>query len=144
MTLAASPRCIELIKTFEGFSAVPYLCPAKVWTIGYGTTNGITSQTPPVSEQEATELLRRDLVKFERSVRKLITFEINQNQFDALVSFIYNLGGGALQRSTLRSKLNRGDIYSASDEFLKWTRAGGRILKGLVKRRLAERELFLS
>lgn len=144
MTLTASPRCIEFIKGFEEFEPLPYLCPARVWTIGYGTTRGITAHTPSITEQQAYALLMGDVRKCEKTIYKLITRPLNQNQFDALVSFVYNLGGGALQRSTLRRKLNRGEIGDAANEFLKWVRAEGVILKGLVRRRQAERLMFLD
>lgn len=140
--MKASQACVRLIKHFEGFHSVPYLCPANVWTIGYGTTLGITSETPPITIEQGEELLKRDLVKFERSVMRLITVPLKQNEFDALVSFVYNLGGGALQRSTLRAKTNRGDKEGAAVEFMKWTKAGGRELMGLVRRRKAEMDLF--
>ncbi len=150
---------INLIKTFEGFSAVPYLCPAKYLTIGYGHVveeTGIrkleagkekipvSSFQYPITRLQAEEILRNDLIRFELAVKKLITAPINQNQFDALVSFTYNLGAGALQRSTLRSKVNRLEHELAACEFLKWIYASGRKLSGLVARRRAEAEIYLS
>lgn len=142
--MKASQNCIELIKRFEGFSARPYLCPAKVWTIGYGTTRGVTKSTPPITQIEAEALLLRDISKYEKSVNRLIFFPINQNQFDALVSFCYNLGSGALQRSSLRAKINRGELKNAAREFTKWVFAGGKKLRGLQIRRTAEQVLFLA
>ena len=94
------------------------------------------------SESEIDELFRHDLRRFERGVTRLINYPLQQNQFDALVSFAFNLGNGALQASTLRRKLNRGDVEGASNEFKRWVRAGGRVLKGLVRRRAAEAILF--
>lgn len=123
---------------------LPYLCPANVWTQGYGHIEGVTKDSRQITIETAEEWLAADVKRYERSVKALIRVPLTQEQFDALVSFTFNLGGGALQRSTLRAKLNRGDYTGAADEFLKWVRGGGRILNGLVKRRHAERALFLS
>ena len=142
-------RGIETVKSFEGFSLKPYLCPAKVWTIGYGSTTGsdggpVDPDMEPISEVHADALLGRDLETSERWVSRLSKEPLSENQFSALVSFTFNAGCGALQRSTLRMKLNRGEYLGAADEFPKWRRAGGRILAGLVRRRAAERVLFLD
>lgn len=134
---------IELIKQFEGFRAKAYLCPAGVATIGYGHTGGV-AMGDTIDEDEAEALLEADLRRFERSVARLVGVPLSQGQFDALVSFTFNLGGGALQRSTLRQKLNRGDYDGAAREFPKWCRAGGVKLAGLLRRRQAEMEMFLS
>jgi lysozyme len=139
---------IDLIKRFEGFSSTPYLCPADVPTIGYGNTrrfdgSRVAMDDEPISEADGEALLAHELLSFERSVDKLITAELTQVMFDALVSFTYNLGSGNLQSSTLRMKLNRGHYEGAADEFPKWRKAGGRVLQGLVRRRIAERKLFL-
>jgi lysozyme len=139
---------IDLIKRFEGFSSTPYLCPADVPTIGYGNTrrfdgSRVAMDDEPISEADGEALLAHELLSFERSVDKLITAELTQVMFDALVSFTYNLGSGNLQSSTLRMKLNRGNYEGAADEFPKWRKAGGRVLQGLVRRRIAERKLFL-
>ncbi len=145
--LATSARGVQLIKHFEGFAARPYLCPAHYWTVGYGHVITKAEKgmfTTPLDEAAATELLMRDLVRFEQAVRRLIKVSLNQQQFDALVSFTFNLGGGALQRSTLRQKLNRRDYSGAAGEFRKWIWAGGRKLPGLVRRRDAEKLLFQS
>lgn len=143
----ASPECIALIAEFEGFSARPYLCPANYWTYGYGSLHDergrrVTQTTLPISEEIARHLLERDVEIAERAVRRLIAGPLTQGQFDALVSFTYNLGAGALQRSTLRRRLNRGDKAGAASEFGKWIYAGGRPLKGLARRRAAEAALF--
>jgi lysozyme len=143
--LATSGQGIALIKFFEGFAARPYLCPANYWTVGYGhviTHAEKGSFTAPLDESAATELLMRDLVRFEQAVRRLVKVALNQQQFDALVSFTFNLGAGALQRSTLRQKLNRGDYAGAAGEFRKWIWAAGRKLPGLIRRRDAEKLLF--
>lgn len=141
--MRTSQKGVDLIKHFEGFRSAPYQCQAKVWTIGYGHTKGVTALSESVSKEEAEAILQSDLLKYERSVSNLITVPLTQNQFDALVSFTFNLGGGALQRSSLRQKLNRKDYSGASVEFLKWVRAGGVIRKGLERRRKAERALFM-
>lgn len=139
---------LEIIKHFEGFSPDPYLCPANVATIGFGATYGfdhkrVTMDHRPISLEEGEALLAQELGSVERSVRRLVQVTLTQNQFDALVSFTFNLGSGRLQSSTLRSKLNRGDYEGAADEFPKWRKAGGKVLLGLVKRRTVERKLFL-
>jgi lysozyme len=139
---------LEIIKMFEGFRSEPYLCPAGVATIGFGSTRGVdgnrvTLEHSAISRDEAEEMLAHDLQNVEKSVGRLIRVALTQNQFDALVSFTYNLGSGRLQSSTLRSKLNREDYEGAADEFPKWVKAGGKRLSGLVKRRFVERKLFL-
>ena len=135
---------IELIKKFEGFSDKPYLCPAGHLTIGYGHVIPVNTSQLRVTKLRAEEILRRDLARFESSILKLINVPLNQNQFDALVSFTYNLGAGALQRSSLRQKINRGEYQIAANEFLKWVYAGGKRLNGLVLRRSAESQLYLT
>jgi lysozyme len=147
--MRTSPNGIELIKRFEGFSPTPYFCPANYLTIGYGHVITekdihITSKKTEISKLQAEEILRKDLIKFENSISKLITASLTQNQFDALVSFTFNLGAGALQRSTLRQQINRCEHISASQEFLKWVYAGGRKLSGLMARRQAESGLYIS
>jgi len=142
-------RGIEIVKSFEGISLEPYLCPANVWTVGHGATVGsdgrrIDPDMEPITEAEAEALLIRDLESSEGWVRRLIKTSLSENQFSALVSFTFNVGAGALQRSTLRMKLNRGEYQGAADEFPKWKFANKRILAGLVRRRAAERALFLA
>ena len=139
---------LQIIKTFEGFRSSPYKCSAGVPTVGYGSTRGfdrspIKMSMGSITEEQANELLKRDITSAERSVSRLIKVELNGNEFSSLVSFVYNLGSGNLQSSTLRSKLNRDDREGASNEFPKWRKAGGKVLKGLVLRREAERNLFL-
>lgn len=135
---------LELIKRFEGFRAKKYICAAGYPTIGIGHVLKKGEDYDVITEAFAIELLRQDVKIAEYYVGKLITKPLTQCQFDALVSFTFNCGGGALQRSSLRSKINRGEFSSAANEFLKWNRGGGRVLKGLTKRRQAERELFLA
>jgi len=142
-------RGIEIVKSFEGLALKPYLCPASVWTVGHGATRGsdgrpIDPDMEPISEIEAETLLIRDLETSEGWVRRLIKTALTENQYSALTSFTFNVGAGALQRSTLRMKLNRGEVQGAADEFPKWRIAGGRILAGLVRRRAVERSLFLA
>lgn len=138
-----SLRGVILIKTFEGFSALAYICPAGYKTIGYGhVVRSDETFTQAISKPQALELLQRDLKNTECSVLRLICVPLQQNQFDALVSFTYNLGAGALQRSTLRRKINRLEHQAAVREFSRWVWAGGRKLKGLVLRRQAEALLY--
>jgi len=140
---------LAIIKKYEGWSPKPYRCPAARWTIGWGSTwdidgNPVTSKHPRINEEQGTALLRRELRHVEKAIGRLITAELNENMFSSLCSFTFNVGTGNLQRSTLRMKLNRGFYEDASEEFPKWRRANGKILKGLVRRRQSERELFLS
>lgn len=132
---------LDLIKQFEGLYLKAYRCPAGVPTIGYGHTAGVAmGQT--ITEQHADEYLRRAVRMFERAVERVVKVPLTQGQFDALVSFAFNLGAGALQSSTLLRLLNSGDYAGAADQFGRWTKAGGRVLPGLVRRREAERRLF--
>lgn len=143
--MRVTEKGIELIKRFEGFSPAKYLCPAGYLTIGYGhVIKEGEAFDEPIDEEEAEQLLMKDLIKFEKSVLRLINVQLTEGMFDALVSFSYNLGSGALQRSALRQKLNRAEYLDAADEFLKWVYSRGRKLKGLVLRRQAERERFLE
>tara|TARA_R110002012_G_scaffold208235_1_gene378312 strand:- start:29 stop:472 length:444 start_codon:yes stop_codon:yes gene_type:complete len=140
---------LDLIKTFEGFRSEPYFCSAMVATIGYGSTwsfdgSRVTLHHPAITQDEAEELLLREIRNSEKAVDRLIKVELNENEFSALCSFVYNLGSGNLQSSTLRAKLNRTDYEGAANEFPKWRRAGGKVLKGLVLRRKMEQDLFLS
>jgi lysozyme len=141
--MKTSQKCIDLIKKFEGCALKAYKCPAKVWTIGYGHTNNVRPDDV-ISKSEAEELLRIDLAKFEAGVNAAVKVKLTQGQFDALVSFAYNLGTGALQGSTLLKLLNAGNYTGAAAQFDKWIYAGGKILLGLQRRRAAEKELFLS
>jgi GH24 family phage-related lysozyme (muramidase) len=142
-----SKQGLDLICRFEGFSPVIYICPAGYPTIGYGhliTEANKERFLDGVDEDEALELLRSDVGKAERAVLRLIAVPLTQGQFDALVSFTFNLGGGALQRSTLRRKVNREEHDDVPAELMKWVWAGGRKLKGLVKRRAAEARVYKS
>lgn len=141
-TLRTSKDGINLIKKFEGCKLKAYLCPAKVWTIGYGSTEGVT-EGMTISQEVAEYMLATDLIRFEKGVAALVTTKLNQPQFDALVCFSYNVGLGALKKSTLLKRINAGEMLPAAEEFLKWDKAGGKVLPGLTARRKAERELFL-
>jgi lysozyme len=141
---------IDLIKKFEGLKLKPYLCSAGVPTIGYGNTfyetgKKVTLNDPVITEKRAEELLAHLLVSFEKYVDSYCRDDISQNQFDALVSFAYNLGPNSLKASTLLKKVNANPSDpTIKAEFLKWTKAGGRVLKGLVLRREAEAALYFS
>ncbi|MEM1369158.1 MAG: lysozyme [Cyanobacteria bacterium P01_H01_bin.15] len=139
---------LALIKHFEGRELHAYQDSVGVWTIGYGHTS---AAGPPqvragmtISEQEAEDILRQDLGLFEGGVRDRVKVSMNSNQFSALVAFSFNVGLGALGNSTLLRKLNGGDYQGAGEEFLRWVKAGGATLPGLVRRRDAERALFLG
>lgn len=144
--MKASERAITLIKEFEGYERFPYVCAGGKDTIGYGHVlrAGETFPVAGLSESEATELLCKDLEGFESRVLDMVHVPLTQNQFDSLVSFVFNCGPGALQKSTLLRLLNGGHYERAADEFLRWTRAAGKVLPGLVRRREAERAMFLS
>lgn len=139
---------INLIKGFEGKRLVAYDDGVGVWTIGYGTIkypNGVrVKKGDTCTEVQAETYLKSDLVKFENAINRLVKVPLNQNQFDALASFTYNLGETNLSESTLLRKLNAKDYKGAADQFLVWNKAGGRVLTGLVRRREAERSLFLK
>ena len=137
----------EIIRHFEGLRLSVYRDPVGVPTVGYGSTRGfdrcrISMDHRDITEEEAETLLSMEVAKFEQVVAVLFYHPLGENQFSALVSWAYNVGSGNAQASTLRQRLNRGDIEGASAEFPKWRLAGGRILRGLVRRRVAERELF--
>lgn len=142
MSFTTSQKGIDLIKSFEGCRLTAYQDSIGVWTIGYGHTSGVYSGMT-ITEAQAEAYLRSDLIISENSVNQYVTYAINQNQFDALISFTFNLGSGNLASSTLLKKLNQGDISGAANEFDKWIYAGDEVLEGLVKRRAAENELFL-
>ncbi|MDP4832830.1 MAG: lysozyme [Rickettsiaceae bacterium] len=135
---------IELIKQFEGFKNEPYVCSGGYLTIGYGHKLLPSDQYNYVTEERANIILQKDLLRAERAVLKYINAPLSDDHFAALVSFTFNLGSAALQRSTLRQKLNYELYKEASKEFMKWVYAGGKKLPGLVKRRKTEQELFRS
>ena len=138
---------LTLIKRFESFSPTVYVCPAGYETVGYGhvVKEGERERfVAGITEHEAEALLRRDAALAERSVLRLIAVPLTDGQFDALASFVFNVGAGDLQRSTLRRKVNREEHALVPAEFMKWIWAGDRKLKGLVRRREAEAALYAS
>ena len=156
-----SDKAIEMIKHHEGVRQVPYRCPALLWTVGVGHVIDPNHIKVPLEQrkqlyipegwdrkltmEEINEILRRDLESFVRGVLRLCPASAtNQGHLDALTSFSFNVGLGNLQKSTIRMKYNRGDFEGAAEGFLDWTKAGGKVLPGLVKRRNDERALFLG
>lgn len=156
-----SARGVALIRCFESVRYKPYQCPALLWTVGVGHVIDHTHTHIPLADRralpipkgwnrrltddEVNAILAEDLSAFERGVLRLAPVLSNyQCAFDACVSFAFNVGLGAFQRSSLRMKLNRGDNLPAADAFLQWTKASGKVMPGLVRRRNAERVLFLE
>lgn len=139
--MRVSDAGLQLIREAEGLRLSAYLCPADVWTIGYGTTRGVKAgQT--ISKPKAEELLSEDVREFERAVLDAIQVPVTQGQFDALVSLAYNIGAARFRSSTLLKLLNQSRYADAAAQFPRWNRGGGRVLPGLTKRRAAERALF--
>lgn len=132
---------LALIRQFEGLRLRAYLCPAGIPTIGYGSTAGV-KLGQSITAERAEQLLREDVRQFEAAVSRLVKVPLTQGQHDALVSFAFNLGAKALEKSTLLRLLNAGDYSGAAAQFDRWVYASGRKLSGLVKRRAAERALF--
>ena len=159
--MSISEAGIQLIKAFEGCHSSPYRCPAGLWTVGYGrvlypeqarlkTPERVSYALKPEHNRvwdadEIDDLLSQDVHRFTSGVLRLCPAAAdNQCHLDAMVSFAFNVGLGSLQSSTLRQRYNRGDYAGAADEFLRWNKASGVILAGLVRRRAAERLLFLN
>ena len=134
---------IELIKHFEGCELEAYKCPAGVWTIGYGHIKGV-HEGMKITEMQAEEMLKSELHEYEGYINDYVTVPLNQNQFDAMVSWVYNLGGGNLRASTLLKVLNAGDYDGVPAQMLRWNKAGGKVLEGLTRRRQAEADLFVA
>ena len=158
--MKVSAELINLVKHHEGVRMRPYRCPALLWTVGVGHVIDPSHAKVPFAERrdlsipdnwdrsltmdEVDAILAQDLARFERGVARLCPSAVNhQGRFDALVSFAFNVGLGNLQRSGLRMKHNRGEFDAAADEFIKWSKAGGKVLKGLVNRRRDEQRLYL-
>lgn len=137
-----SVGCLRMIQNFEGLRLRAYIDAAGVLTIGYGHIGPDVKPNMVITKEEAADLLCRDLKRFEEGVQNALTRAVNPNQFDALVSLAYNIGLGAFKKSTLLHLLNAGDEAGAAQQFERWTRVGRQVLKGLVKRRAAERALF--
>lgn len=146
--MQTSDKGIALIKEFEGCKLTAYQDSVGVWTIGYGWTQPVDGKPVragmTIKQETAERLLKTGLVSYESDVSRLVKVGLTQGQFDALVSFTYNLGARSLSTSTLLRKLNASDYAGAADEFLRWNKAGGKVLNGLTRRREAERALFLS
>ena len=141
--MRASKKAYDIIQEFEGCRLDAYQDSVGVWTIGYGHTK-TAKKGMRIDRREANRLLLEDVAHHAKGVDSLLKVDVNQNQFDALVSFAFNLGVGALGKSTLLRKLNNGDTAGAAAEFDRWVYAGGKKLNGLVRRRDAERKLFES
>jgi len=138
-----SQEGLALIKRFEGCRLEAYKCSANVLTIGYGHTGGV-KETDTITQEEADELLEKDVLKFEEYVEDNVIVELDQSQFDALVAWTFNLGPGNLRESTMLKKLNDADYASVPSEMKRWNKAGGKTLDGLIRRRNAEALLFQS
>ena len=136
-----SQNCVELIKHFEGFEDTAYLCPANVWTIGYGRTRNV-KEGDRITEAQAERDLLEELEEFKHQVLNSVKVELKQNELDALTSWTYNLGVGNLKSSTLLKKLNAGNKSEVPAEMIRWNKANGKVLAGLTKRREAEAELW--
>lgn len=137
-----SQRGIDLIKEFEGCKLKAYKCPAGVWTIGYGATGSGIVEGLVWSQEQADAALAKHIAEFTSAVNSLVTVPLTQGQFDALVSFTYNLGAGRLRKSTLLRLLNSGDYSGAAKQFGRWINKGTSFESGLRRRREAERQLF--
>ena len=139
-----------LITNHEGLRLKPYLCPAKIPTIGYGNTyytdgKRVTLLDKEITKQQAFDMFKEVANRFAKRVDELVTSNINQNQFNALVSFAYNVGTGNFASSTLLKKVNRNpDDLSIKDEFLRWNKAGGKVINGLTNRRNEEADLYFN
>ena len=148
--MKASNSLIEqIIKPIEGFRARPYLCPAGIPTIGYGSTHypdgrAVTLSDPPITDEQASAIMLANLPEYEAAVNRYVQVPLTQGQFDALVDFCYNDGPGNLRTSTLLKLVNAKQFNVAAGEFGKWVYGGGIKQPGLVRRRELERELFLS
>ena len=148
--MKTSEKGLAMIKEFEGFKSKPYKCPAGVPTIGYGSTfylNGskVKLTDRAISEKEASELLIKSLAKYENTINVAVKVPLDQNEFDALVSFVYNLGSGNFISSTLLKLINaNASPVEVSQQFIKWNKCNGEPLDGLTRRREAERDLYLG
>ena len=158
--MKVSQKLIDMVKHHEGVRVRPYRCPAHLWTVGVGhvidpSHIGVKFEDRKnlpipagwdrtLSMAEVDDILAKDLARFERGVERLCPAGLTQSRFDALVSFSFNVGLGNLQRSTIRMRHNRGDYADAGEAFMMWTKAGGKVLRGLVLRREDERALYLT
>jgi lysozyme len=147
--MKTSQQGLDLIKRYEGIKRKPYRCPAGLWTVGVGHLIGDGLSLPDswnrtLEAAEIDAILAKDVARFERGVTRYISAKLTQGEFDALVSFSFNLGLGTLQRSKLRQKLNRGDKEGAIESLLKYNKAGGKELRGLTLRRRDEAKLMMG
>lgn len=140
--LETSESMIAVIKKFEGLRLKSYKCPAGVYTIGYGHTENVNADSE-ISELMADQILRKDLKKFENSIKKLVKVPLSQYQFDALVSLVFNIGATNFKNSTLLKYLNNSEYSLAAEQFERWIYSNGKKLDGLLTRRKAEKEIFL-
>ena len=134
-------RGTEILKYFEGCKLTAYQDSVGVWTIGYGHTKGVYNGMT-ITQEEAEQMLLSELEEYEGYIENMVTVPLTQNQFDALVVWVYNLGPTNFKNSTLLKELNAGNYNAAGQEITRWNKAGGKVLAGLVKRREAEAELF--
>ena len=132
---------LDLIKQFESLQLKAYKCSANVWTIGYGHTKNV-KEGDRISQDQANCFLMQDLYSVERAIVRLVKVKLNQNQFDALCSLIFNIGISAFNKSTLLAKLNTGDYVGAAEQFRRWNKVNNVVMAGLVRRRQAEEDLF--
>jgi len=145
MSVKINQEGLDMIKDFEGLELKAYLDAVGVLTIGFGHTGHDVTSSMVITKEEAIRLLNEDVQKFEQGVERLVKVPLNSNQFSALVSFAYNLGLGNLGKSTLLKLLNAGEPKEVvAPQFLRWNKAGGKVLAGLTRRRQAEMELFLK
>ena len=136
-----SKNGLDLIKHFESLQLKAYKCSANVWTIGYGHTKNV-KEGDRICEDQANCFLMQDLYSVERAIIRLVKVKLNQNQFDALCSLIFNIGISAFNKSTLLAKLNNGDYVGAAEQFRRWNKVNNVVMAGLVRRRQAEEDLF--
>ena len=139
--MKVSQECVDMIKFFEGFESKAYLCPANVWTIGYGRAKNV-KEGDTITEMQADRDLLEELEVFGNQVLNTVKVPLKQNELDALTSWTYNLGVGNLQSSTLLKELNSKNYNAAGQEMLRWNKAGGKVLAGLTRRRESEAKLW--
>jgi lysozyme len=138
-----SKEGLSLIKKFEGCELEAYLCPAGVWTIGYGHTKDV-KEGDKINKEEADYLLQEEMIEYESYINDFVEVPLNQNQFDALCSWVYNLGPTNLKNSTMLRVLNEEKYADVPQEIKRWNKAGGEVLDGLIKRREAEAKMFVG
>jgi len=136
-----SQEGLSLIKKYEGCELEAYLCPAKVWTIGYGHTKGV-EEGNKITKEEANYMLQEEMIEYEGYVNDMVDVELNQSQYDSLCAWVYNLGPTNFQSSTLLKVLNEGKYNEIPQQIKRWNKAGGEVLNGLIRRREAEALLF--